>query len=41
MRYLLIALVLFVSGCAAPRVLVKDCHELGGEVKDCEKLRDL
>lgn len=41
MRYVLIALLLLVSSCSAPRVLVKDCKELGGEVKDCEKLRDL
>jgi len=30
MKYLIVVAILFLSGCASSRVLVKDCQELKG-----------
>jgi hypothetical protein len=43
MRKFVFALVIalsFLSGCAH-RVLVKDCHDAGPGIQNCEKVQDL
>lgn len=41
MRYFLLVLILAVSSCSASRVLVKDCNDIDGDIKDCELIKKL
>lgn len=37
-KLILVTLALVLTGCAADRVLVRDCKELANGYSDCEKV---
>lgn len=41
MKLLILLGLLLLSSCAATRVLVKDCHDAGPNVENCELIQKL
>lgn len=41
MKLVLILSLVFVSGCSATRVLVKDCEDAGPDLQNCELIQKL
>jgi PBP1b-binding outer membrane lipoprotein LpoB len=39
MKTAILLVAVLLSGCASPRVLVKDCQDVASGIKDCELIK--